>query len=107
MDILQVKAAIPALLSWYDLHHRTLPWRIQPTPYRIWISEIMLQQTRIEAVIPHYHAFLERMPNLRALAEIPEEDLLKMVSRNHEVKRQLKLFSHPLCNGALKFVLSA
>ncbi len=78
MDILHVKAAIPALLSWYELHHRTLPWRIQPTPYRIWISEIMLQQTRIEAVIPHYHAFLERMPNVRALAEIPEEELLKM-----------------------------
>ncbi len=78
MDILHVKAAIPALLSWYELHHRTLPWRIQPTPYRIWISEIMLQQTRIEAVIPHYHAFLERMPNVRALAEISEEELLKI-----------------------------
>ncbi len=99
MDILQVKAAIPALLSWYDLHHRTLPWRIQSTPYRIWISEIMLQQTRIEAVIPHYHAFLERMPNLRALAEIPEEDLLKMweglgyYSRARNLQKAAKLLT--------------
>lgn len=72
-----IKATVPALLSWYELHARSLPWRIEPTPYRVWISEIMLQQTRIEAVIPHYHAFLSRMPDLRALAEIPEPELLK------------------------------
>lgn len=72
-----VKAAVPALLSWYELHARSLPWRIEPSPYRVWISEIMLQQTRIEAVIPHYRAFLQRMPQLRALAEISETELLK------------------------------
>lgn len=77
MDIRKIQAVIPAFLSWYELHHRMLPWRVNPTPYRIWISEIMLQQTRIEAVIPHYHAFLQRMPNVRALAEISEEELLK------------------------------
>ncbi len=72
-----IKNTIPALLSWYELHARPLPWRQNPTPYRVWISEIMLQQTRIEAVIPHYYAFLERMPTLRALAEIDEAELLK------------------------------
>ncbi len=77
MNIDNIKAAVPALLNWYELHARLLPWRTEPTPYRVWISEIMLQQTRIEAVIPHYHAFLKRMPNLRALAEIDEEELLK------------------------------
>ncbi len=73
----KIKNTIPALLSWYELHARSLPWRQNPTPYRVWISEIMLQQTRIEAVIPHYYAFLERMPTLRALAEIDEAELLK------------------------------
>lgn len=72
-----IKKSIPALLSWYDLRARNLPWRQNPTPYRVWISEIMLQQTRIEAVIPHYYAFLERMPTLRALAETDETELLK------------------------------
>jgi len=43
---------IHALLTWYDEHHRILPWRDNPTPYRVWISEIMLQQTRVETVIP-------------------------------------------------------
>jgi len=73
----KIKDTVPALLSWYELHARLLPWRQNPTPYRVWISEIMLQQTRIEAVIPHYHAFVTRMPNLRALAEIEETELLK------------------------------
>ncbi len=72
-----IKDTVPALLSWYELHARLLPWRQNPTPYRVWISEIMLQQTRIEAVIPHYHAFIKRMPTLRALAEIEETELLK------------------------------
>lgn len=72
-----IKNTIPALLSWYDLHARSLPWRQNPTSYRVWISEVMLQQTRIEAVIPHYYAFLEKMPTLRALAEIDEAELLK------------------------------
>ena len=73
----KIKRTIPALLSWYELHARSLPWRQNPTPYRVWISEIMLQQTRIEAVIPHYYAFLERMPTLQALAEIDQAELLK------------------------------
>ena len=77
MDVSKLKAAVPALLSWYDLHERPLPWRQNPTPYRIWISEIMLQQTRVEAVIPHYYDFLQKIPDIRTLAAIPEEELLK------------------------------
>src|SRR5699024_1448107 len=50
-------AIAPRLLPWYDEHKRQLPWRAQPTPYRVWISEIMLQQTRVEAVKPYFERF--------------------------------------------------
>ena len=52
------KALTTKLLAWYDENQRILPWRIQPTPYAVWVSEIMLQQTRIEAVIPSYESFI-------------------------------------------------
>ncbi len=64
------------LLRWYDAGHRDLPWRRTDDPYRIWISEIMLQQTRAEAVIPYYQRFLERFPTLAALAGASPEDVL-------------------------------
>ncbi len=57
-----------ALLRWYDEHRRDLPWRETRDPYRIWLSEIMLQQTRVAAVLDHYRVFLERFPNVQALA---------------------------------------
>ena len=66
-----------ALLSWYDAGHRPLPWRETRDPYAIWISEIMLQQTRAETVVSYYERFLARFPNVRALAQAPEEDVLK------------------------------
>lgn len=66
------------LASWYRLHARKLPWRENRDPYRIWISEIMLQQTRVEAVIPYYHRFLNALPNVAALAEASEEQLHKL-----------------------------
>ena len=65
------------LLKWYDEHARILPWREEATPYRIWISEIMLQQTRVEAVKPYFQRFIEGIPDVFSLAKIPEEDLLK------------------------------
>ncbi len=72
-------ASLPGpLLAWYDLHARVLPWRENPTPYRVWISEIMLQQTRVEAVKPYFERFLARFPSVDALAEAPEEVLLKL-----------------------------
>ena len=64
------------ILKWYGKHQRDLPWRRARDPYRIWISEIMLQQTRVAAVIPHYERFLERFPDVRALASAPEQTLL-------------------------------
>ena len=64
------------LLRWYRQHRRDLPWRHTRDPYRIWVSEIMLQQTRVEAAVPYYHRFLERFPTLAALAEASENDVL-------------------------------
>jgi len=58
-----------SLLSWYDRSARSLPWRRTCDPYRIWVSEIMLQQTRVAAVLPYYERFLERFPDVESLAE--------------------------------------
>lgn len=66
------------LLDWYGSHARILPWRSDPTPYRVWISEIMLQQTRVSAVIPYYERFLQRLPTVEALAECEDEVLMKL-----------------------------
>jgi A/G-specific adenine glycosylase len=65
-----------ALLAWYEAVFRDLPWRKSSDFYRVWISEIMLQQTRVEAVIPYYLRFLERFPAVEALAAAPEQDVL-------------------------------
>ncbi len=61
---------------WYDQHHRRLPWRETRDPYPIWVSEIMLQQTRVAAVLPYYERFLRRFPDVDALAAAPEQELL-------------------------------
>ncbi len=68
------------LLGWFRQFHRDLPWRRTRDPYRIWLSEIMLQQTRVAAVIPYYERFLERFPDVRALAEAPQEEVLRLWS---------------------------
>src|ERR1700739_1086804 len=65
------------LLSWFAERRRDLPWRRTQDPYRIWLSEIMLQQTRVAAVIPYYERFLERFPHVQALAAAPEEQVLR------------------------------
>ena len=67
-----------SLLSWYSVHYRSLPWRNEPTPYHVWVSEIMLQQTRIEAVLPYYRRFLDALPTVSDLADAPSEVLLKL-----------------------------
>lgn len=69
---------VQPLLRWYDQNKRDLPWRHDPTPYRVWISEIMLQQTRVDPVIPYYLRFMEALPNVEALANLPEDDLMKL-----------------------------
>lgn len=66
------------LLSWYDRSARILPWRENREPYRIWVSEIMLQQTRVEAVKPYYERFLNKLPTVAALAQADEQELLKL-----------------------------
>ena len=66
------------LLDWYDAHRRVLPWREEPSPYRTWVSEIMLQQTRVSAVIPYFERFMTELPDVQALAEVPEERLFKL-----------------------------
>ena len=65
------------LLAWYDANKRDLPWRRTNDPYKIWISEIMLQQTRVDTVIPYYERFLDWFPTVADLAQAPEEKLLK------------------------------
>ena len=65
------------LLAWYDKNKRDLPWRRSKNPYHIWVSEIMLQQTRVDTVIPYYERFLDWFPTVESLANAPEERLLK------------------------------
>ena len=69
---------VKPLLSWYDGHARVLPWRENRSPYRIWVSEIMLQQTRVEAVKPFFERFIEALPDVEALAYCAEDKLLKL-----------------------------
>lgn len=79
MEHTEILKEIPGpLLQWYDSNARVLPWRENPEPYRVWVSEIMLQQTRVEAVKPYYERFLEALPTVKDLAEAPEELLLKL-----------------------------
>ncbi len=68
---------VHALLRWYRRDHRDLPWRNTRDPYHIWVSEIMLQQTRVTAVIPYYERFLQRFPTIEGLANAPEQQLLE------------------------------
>src|SRR3989338_4582375 len=94
------------LLSWYRKNRRDLPWRRTQDPYAIWVSEIMLQQTTVETVIPYYEKFLKRFPSLPLLASATEEEVLQLWSglgyysraRNlHKASRQIhgKLPSSP------------
>lgn len=66
------------LTEWYQENHRKLPWRETNDPYKIWVSEVMLQQTQVNTVIPYYHRFIERFPNLPSLAEANLKDVLKV-----------------------------
>lgn len=66
------------LLAWYDQHKRILPWRDHATPYAVWVSEIMLQQTRVEAVKPYFHRFMKELPTLQDLALCEDEKLEKL-----------------------------
>lgn len=78
IDQNNLKAIVEPLLLWYQQNKRDLPWRHDPTPYRVWISEIMLQQTRVEPVIPYYLRFMEALPDVQALAAVPQDQLMKL-----------------------------
>lgn len=102
MDVCTSKTAVQ-LLSWYDQHKRILPWRENHDAYRVWVSEIMLQQTRVEAVISYYERFLQRFPDVFALAEAPEENVMKAweglgyYSRVRNMQKTAKLIA--ACGG--------
>ena len=74
----RLNALAAPLLTWYDIHKRVLPWRGIRDPYRIWVSEIMLQQTRVQAVLEYYARFMAELPDVYALAAVGEERLFKL-----------------------------
>jgi A/G-specific adenine glycosylase len=76
-DEKQIQKFRSNLLRWYSENRRDLPWRHNPTPYRVWISEIMLQQTQVKAVVPYYNRFLEQFPDIESLARSSEQKVLK------------------------------
>lgn len=78
LETMELKELMPPLLEWFTAHARVLPWRELPTPYRVWVSEIMLQQTRVEAVKPYFERFTSALPDVFALAACPEDELLKL-----------------------------
>lgn len=73
-----IKKMRKPIIEWYQKNKRELPWRVEKNPYHIWVSEIMLQQTRIEAVKQYYKRFLEQLPTIEELANVEEEKLLKL-----------------------------
>lgn len=74
----KIAAIVRPLLAWYDENKRDLPWRGTADPYRVWVSEIMLQQTRVAAVLPYYRAWMEELPDVAALAAVEDERLMKL-----------------------------
>ena len=74
----RLTAAVPGLLAWYEENARVLPWRSDPTPYHVWVSEIMLQQTRVAAVLDYYRRFMDALPTVADLAGVEEERLMKL-----------------------------
>lgn len=72
------KGVIPKLLTWYEKNHRDLPWRHTTNPYEIWVSEMILQQTRVEQGTPYYYRFLDKFPQINDLAEASETEVLKV-----------------------------
>ena len=89
--------AVAPLLGWYGANKRSLPWRDNPTPYRVWISEIMLQQTRVEAVKPYYRRFMAELPDVESLAAVDDDRLMKLwaglgyYSRARNLKKAARL----------------
>ena len=77
LNDLRIESFQDNLLSWYSEQRRDLPWRQSRDPYKVWVSEVMLQQTRVDTVIPYFQRFIEKFPTLEALADADEESVLK------------------------------
>ena len=78
-DSVAIRQLAPALLCWFDYAGRKhLPWQRNPTPYRVWVSEIMLQQTQVATVIPYYERFMQRFPDVQSLAQAPQNEVLHL-----------------------------
>src|SRR5690242_9398250 len=80
LNVRELPAFRKQLLAWFRQFRRDLPWRRTTDPYRIWLSEIMLQQTRVTAAIPYYEQFVQQFPDVQALAAAPQEEVLCMWS---------------------------
>ena len=91
------------LLAWYDRERRVLPWREDPSPYHVWLSEIMLQQTRVEAVKGYYARFLDALPDIASLAAA-EEDVYTTAACATSTRRRCKSWKNTAarCRGARK-----
>jgi A/G-specific adenine glycosylase len=76
-EVMNLSKPASALSTWYELNKRTLPWREHRDPYYIWISEVMLQQTTVQAVIPYFHRFIQNFPNVKSLASAPLSSVLE------------------------------
>jgi len=78
MEQQKISEMIEPLLQWYDKNRRILPWREEPSPYRVWVSEIMLQQTRVEAGREYFERFMKELPDIESLANVEDEKLMKL-----------------------------
>ena len=78
MELMSLQKLPAPLLAWYDANRRVLPWREEVSPYRTWVSEIMLQQTRVQAVLPYFQRFMDAAPDVAALAAMPEQQLMRL-----------------------------
>ena len=78
MELISLQKLPAPLLAWYDANRRVLPWREEVSPYRTWVSEIMLQQTRVQAVLPYFQRFMDAAPDVAALAAMPEQQLMRL-----------------------------
>lgn len=100
----QIKEFRKNLITWYQAHQRVLPWRKNKDPYRIWVSEVMLQQTQVKTVIPYYLNFLEKWPDIAALANANSHDLMKAweglgyYSRVHNLHKAARIVHQQLNN---------
>ena len=79
---------VEPLLTWFDNNKRELPWRRDKEPYHVWISEIMLQQTRIEAVMGYYARFLDTLPDVESLSKVDDDALMKLWEGLRRVHRR-------------------